>query len=88
MAANLPSGTTLKVKHNGNDNLALGYPVGQENTGWDDLGPDELKQWRVFKTNRTGGVDVKMSFYNDVTLLIYENDSETPARIKKLFRAQ
>ncbi|MEJ2105433.1 MAG: hypothetical protein P8X47_12805 [Ignavibacteriaceae bacterium] len=88
MTANLPSGTTLKVKHNGNLTAALGFPIGQDNTGWDDLGPDESMVWRSYKTNRTGEVDLKLFFYNDVTLYIYENDAETPIRIKNLYRSQ
>jgi hypothetical protein len=42
--------------------------------------------WRTFKTNRTGEVDIKMYFTNDVTIYIYENDAENPTRIKKIYR--
>ncbi len=87
MAADLPSGTTLTVKHNGNYDGALGYVIGQDNTGWDDLGPDETMVWRTFKTNRTGEVDLKMLFTDDVTIYIYENDSENPTRIKNLYKS-
>jgi hypothetical protein len=88
MAADLPSGTSLTVKHNGNYDGALGYVIGQDNTGWDDLGPDETMVWRTFKTNRTGEVDIKMFFTDDVTIYIYENDSENPTRIKNLYKSE
>lgn len=88
MTANLPSGTTLKVKHNGNFTAALGFPMGQDNTGWVDMGPDESMVWRTFKTNQTGKVDMKLFFYNDVTLYIYENDTKNPTRIKNLYKSQ
>lgn len=88
MAADLPIGTTLTVKHNGNLWGALGFPIGQENTGWDDYGPDETMIWRTFKTNRTGEVDIKMFFTDNVTIYIYENDSENPTRIKNLYKSE
>lgn len=88
MAADLPSGTTLTVKHNGNLWGALAFPIGQENTGWDDYGPDETMIWRTFKTNRTGEVDIKMFFTNDVTIYIYENGSENPTRIKHIYKSE
>jgi hypothetical protein len=86
MAADLPVGATLTVKHNGNLWGALAFPIGQENTGWDDYGTDDTMVWRTFKTNRTGEVDIKMYFTNDVTIYIYENDAENPTRIKKIYR--
>lgn len=88
MAALLPSGTKLIVKQDGNYTGALGYPLGQENTGWDDLGPDETMVWRTYRTNRTGEVDLKMFFTDNVTLYIYENDSDSPTRIKKLYKSE
>ena len=88
MAAVLPSGTTLTVKHNGNFTGALGFPIGQDNTGWDDLGPDETMVWRSFRTNRTGEVDIKMFFTDNVTLYIYENNPDLPTRIKTLYKSE
>jgi hypothetical protein len=88
MAADLPVGTTLTVKHNGNLWGALAFSMGQENTGWDDYGTDETMVWRTFKTYRTGEVDFKMKFNNRVTIYIYENDSENPTRIKTIYKSQ
>jgi len=75
MAARLLPNTTLTVRHNGNLTSALKFPLGQDNTGWQDLGPDASVVWRTYKTSRTGAV------------YIYENGTESPARIKKLYKS-
>ena len=84
LCANLPPGNSLMIKHNGNKGQ-LGYPVGQENTGWDDLGPGATGVWRTYQSNRTGYIDMKVIFMDNVTLYIYENGSEKPTRIKNLY---
>lgn len=88
MSAFIPSGAKVTVKHSGNYSGALGYPLGQDNTGWDDIGTDESMIWRTYKTNRSGNVDLKVFLTDTVTIYIFENDDEMPTRIKKIYKSE
>ena len=86
MAAELRTVATLKVTFNGDREGNLAFEIGQQNTGWEDLDSDETGELRSLKTNRTGSVDMKMMFFEEVTIHIFENGTTEPTRTKILYK--
>ncbi len=81
MTANLPEGSTLKVKICGQ---YWYFPSFQENTGWEYSDWDYSENSRVFTSTQTGLIDFDILLVADsastttTEIYVFENDSEDP----------
>lgn len=81
MAAVVPRGYSLKIKVTGNSDNWAYAPV--ESTGWQWSDYDQATYSRVFTSNTTGTINVRLQFHGTtssaVTFDVYENGSVTPS---------
>lgn len=84
--ANLPEGTSLKIKHDGNDLGLIGVVIGTLD-GWVDISDDSTYVWRTFESSKCGLLDAKVFIggTGTVTINFYENNSVTPTRTKNIY---
>ncbi len=89
MKANLPEGTSLKVKISGQNWF---FPAFQENTGWEHTDWNDIDNSRIFTSTRTGELDFEILFesYQDSTwsnktnIFVFENEDIEPTWTKEI----